>query len=196
MKKRYLILAACAAIIIALLSVVYLMAQRAYSPGKKNPEQAQTEKNSSPSMTKTSNDSAPASTQKTIPTPPACGQFTQQLAKQIIGDDATVDTNNSIINSETTDMQVGTCVYTAHQKSVRLVSHIAKTDLGRSANAVVFGSNRPSATQVVQGYGQAAFWDNNTNTLSVLKNNNQYDISVSGDLHDTEPAAAIIVPKL
>jgi len=137
---------------------------------------------------------------KTTPEPStrACKLFTPQLAKQILGDDATASINESIVLSETTDMQVSSCTYTNKpSETIRLEVHMPKTSLGSSTNAVNFGSGRPVGAQNAPEYGQAAFWDNNTSTLHVLKSNIHYVISRSENtLAETKKAADIIVPKL
>ena len=87
--------------------------------------------------------------------------------------------------------------------TVILNAYLAKTSLGQSTNMVVFGSERPPDVQDMPGYGQSAFWDGRTGTLSVLKNNNRYDISrktgdppSSTDQARVLDAANVIVPRL
>jgi hypothetical protein len=148
--------------------------------------------------------------QQPLPTPQtsACKLFTQLLAVQVLGNNASVSPSESITISETVDMEMSSCTYTSGgstttQKTVSLQAHRAKTALGESANAVQFGSGRPAGVQTVPGFGQAAFWDNMTGTLHVLKSNNHFTINLTrgipaqiGDQHDTEVAASVIVPKL
>jgi hypothetical protein len=163
-------------------------------------------KNSTTEPTKVVTDSKPdeplTSKQTREPAPPtkACVNFTKQIAQQILGQDATINLNESITTDETADVEVSSCVYTSSgaQKTIRLVAHLAKTPLGQSTNAIVFGSDRPSSAQNIPSYGQAAFWDDSIGVLHVLKNNNHYEIILAANvpLREVELAANILVPKL
>jgi hypothetical protein len=129
---------------------------------------------------------------------PACRQFTLPLAKQVLGNTASLDQTNSTVISETADMLVSSCAYAAgNTNTARVEAYSAKTSLGQSANTIVFGSGKPADVQDVPGHGQTAYWDNAAKVLFVLKNNNRYDISLaSGDQNDVLRAASVIVPKL
>lgn len=152
---------------------------------------------------KTPDDSPATSTKQTV-TPmaesssPACQQFTLAVAKTILGPDATVNMADSTIISDTPDLQTSSCVYQNNaDDTIHLSAFIAKSPVGESTNSVTFGSDKPAGVQDMPGYGQAAYWDVHTNVLSVLKNNNRYELSRSSNmLDDVRQAADRIVPKL
>jgi hypothetical protein len=165
------------------------------------------QKNASPDKTTgsaQSERSAQPTTLATEPSSPACKQFTLPLAREILGNGAALNTQDSAVVSETADMLISSCVYRTHgTDTVRLSAYLAKTSLGQSPNIVVFGSDRPAGVRDIPGYGQASFWDAHTGMLSVLKNNNRYDISrssgnppASASQDEVLRAATVIVPKL
>jgi hypothetical protein len=195
-KRPYLIIIA---ILVAATFVFFLIrppsTNQEQHPAKKSPVPTQ-EQSKIPNSQNPSDRSQPQLTPQ--PSTPACKLFTDQSAQQILGSDTSVNINESIILTDTADMQTSACVYTnATPETIRLEAYIARTALGRSANAVEFGSGRPAEMQNMPEYGQAAFWNNSTGALHVLKNNNRYIISrTKNNLSDTKTAANIIVPKL
>jgi cytoskeletal protein RodZ len=127
---------------------------------------------------------------------PACQHFTKSLADQALKATAQLNTD-SALTSDTRDLQVSFCTYTAGQTTITLVSYIAKSEVGKSMNSVEFGSGRPAGVQNVTTVGQAAFWNGSLATLSVLKNNNRYTIAITnGSLDQTVDAAKIIIPNV
>ena len=129
---------------------------------------------------------------------PACQQFTLAVAKTILGPDVAINAQDSVIVSDTPDLLTSSCIYrNSDSVTVRLSAYIAKSSRGESANTVYFGSDKPAGAQDITGYGQAAYWDVHTNVMSVLKNNNRYELWHSSNaLDQARQAADNIVPKL
>lgn len=149
---------------------------------------AKTNEASSPSV---SPSPAPASSS------PACKKFTKSLADQALGADAILNTKDSSVTSETADLQISFCTYTASERAITLVSYIAKSDVGKSMNSVEFGSGRPAGVQNITTIGQAAFWNDTLATMYILKNNNRYSIALTkGSMDQTLDAAKIIIPNV
>lgn len=147
--------------------------------------------------------SSPAAQTPEIESPsPACRQFTLITAKTILGSGSTVSTQDSAVISDTADMLISACTYVGNNSSsIKLTAYIAKTSVGESTNSLMFGSGKPGGVQDVPGYGQAAYWDQTTNTLLILKDNNRYDLartigSSPATLDDVLHAADSIIPKL
>jgi hypothetical protein len=127
---------------------------------------------------------------------PACKLFTKSVADQALKIEATLNTD-SALTSETEDLQISFCTYSAQGRALTLVAFLAKTDVGKSMNSIEFGSGRPADVQNVTTIGQAAFWNESLATLYVLKNNNRYTIALTnGTLDETLEAAKVIVPNL
>lgn len=144
---------------------------------------------------------APKQTQETPPPPtsssPACKLFTQSLADQALKTKTTLNTNDSAIISDTTNLQISFCTYTAGGRAITLAAYIAKNDVGKSMNSVEFGSGRPAGVQNVTTIGQSAFWSDTLATLYVLKNNNRYSLAITkGTQPETLDAAKIIIPNV
>lgn len=139
--------------------------------------------------------------QTTPPAPasssPACKLFTKTLADQALKASTTLNTKDSAATSDTSDLQISFCTYTAGERAVTLVAYIAKSDVGKSTNSVEFGSGRPAGVQNVTTIGQSAFWSDSLATLYVLKNNNRYSIALTkGTQAETLEAAKIIIPNV
>lgn len=201
-KRRTLI-----TIIVCLLVIMLLVLITLAWRNKPNSTSTQTSRNSTPSheiktdptveSAQTGETSAPVSDTA------ACRQFTLGLAQAILGDGAKNDIGASITVSDTTDSTESTCVYSSDAGNVRLRAYHAKTPLGESNNTVAFGSGRPQGVEMIQGHGQAAYWNEQEHELSVLKNNDRYVISRSQGnppfqtgKDEVLQAANVIVPKL
>jgi hypothetical protein len=141
----------------------------------------------------------PKQTTPPVPTSssPACKLFTKSLADQALKAQATLNTKDSATISETSDLQISFCTYTASERAVTLVAYIAKSDIGKSINSVEFGSGRPAGVQNITTIGQSAFWSDTLATMYVLKNNNRYTIALTkGTQAETLEAAKIIIPNV
>lgn len=135
------------------------------------------------------------------PTPtsssPACKLLTAPLADQALKTPATLNTKDSATTSDTSDLQISFCTYTAEGRAITLVAYIAKSDVGKSINSVEFGSGRPAGVQNVTTIGQSAFWSDTLATMYILKNNNRYSIALTkGTQPETLEAAKIIIPNV
>jgi cytoskeletal protein RodZ len=124
----------------------------------------------------------------------ACGMLTLDSAKVLIGQDA----SQSASGSTAADIDTITCTYTAGAHRIVFTIHAAKTDLGKSDNALHFGSEKPSGVTDVQGYGQAAYWDAGKTELHVLKDNDWYSIGLQdgAGLEAARAVADSLNPKL
>lgn len=130
------------------------------------------------------------------PVPPACEHVSLNVAKLVLGGNPTPVENETSTLASDMDMRVDQCTYRSSESTLRVTAFAAKSSVGRSTNAITFGSGRPSGVQNEPSYGQSAYWNASTGILSVLKDNNRYDISRTGGYDAVKKAADAVVPKL
>jgi hypothetical protein len=212
-KRRNLFIAIIIVIFfISFFAFWFSHSQKSKASSPKENEKTTSQKSQPNKASKNSETTVKKPVEQQIPESPpptqACIAFTKQTAQQILGANAALSSVQSTVISETPDIATSACTYAngmtdASRKTVVLVAHLAKTPLGQSANGIEFGSGKPSDAQSIPEYGQAAFWDNTTSTLHVLKNNNHYEITrtsgsapIPDSLEDIKIAANAIVPKL
>lgn len=131
---------------------------------------------------------------------PACRLLSPSIAVKILGSKAQTDFSKSGAGQQSADMEVSRCVYTSGGNGIQLVAHMARSSLGASENSVMFGSEKPSGVQSVQGYGQAAYWNSNSSELNILAENNWYVLSrqqdsASAGLAKVEAVAYVVAPN-
>jgi hypothetical protein len=116
----------------------------------------------------------------------ACRVLTLDDAKQVLGNAAKASNSNGIGDTENADVKVTNCSYTSGVgtgsdfTTIGLLVRAAKTKAGGESNKAVFVSNKPAGindVQHVQGFGDAAFWDQSKGQLNILKHNNWYIVS-------------------
>lgn len=105
----------------------------------------------------------------------ACGILTLAEAKQLMGEATTVGSNTAPANTD--DINVDNCSYTNNATSVpairtaTIMVRSALTEEGMSSNKEAFeagGAAYPNGAEVVEGYGDKAFWDPATHQLAIL----------------------------
>lgn len=130
-------------------------------------------------QTKDGGNNTPSSTKYTAID--ACEVFTEAEAKTVLGAEATLGSNTAPATSD--DIAVSNCNYTNNATSVpdvrtaTLLARSAMTDTGMESNQAAFSDGRPQDAQIVEGYGEEAFYTPSTGQLSVLKDNTWYLIT-------------------
>lgn len=176
-----LIMAACAAVIVAIIAV--------------------TDKDDKASNT-------PVSSALGNPSRQACDIFTLTEAKRLLGDGAKGGAGNE---SSSNDVAISSCTYVRDSgsnapvsggNSASLLMRAPKTAAGIDSNQSQFDRLRPSTTQEVAGYGSAAYWDPQYGQLNILKNNAWYTLSFgpaapdNRTLAQTQQLADLLIGKM
>ncbi len=126
------------------------------------------------SSTSSSNESTSSSSSK-YKIVNACEVFTLADAQAVLGSSAQAGTSDGSA-TESDDISVSTCTYTAPGIAATLLARSAKTADGTTSNNGQFAT-LPSTGTDVQGYGDKAYWDSAYGQLNILKNNNWYILS-------------------
>lgn len=129
-----------------------------------------------PQTSTTQNQQSPT---PSVPNNPACKLLTLAIARQILGDSAQYTTPSDPAISQPSGTSLSSCAYSSGTAGIQMVIRTAKSSLGASQNATVFGSEKPSGVTNVEGYGQSAYWNPQTTQLHILSSNNWYIITTS-----------------
>lgn len=136
----------------------------------------------------------------------ACDLFTQDEAKQILGDTTTASSQTDPVNGK--GISIDTCSYSNNASTVaaiRIATIMVRsttTDEGIESNKEAFeigGTAHPEGATAVAGYGEKAFWDPATNQLAILKGNTWIAILYGGTnpknntLDDAKKIADLVV---
>lgn len=142
----------------------------------------------------------------------SCQVFTQKDADTLFEAPGSSKSQTVAATSESENMVVSNCSYSLNISPSELpateftyfasvISHSAKTKAGEQANNSVFTSIAEDS-EVVEGYGDQAYWDPNFAKLHILKNKNHYELSYGlaavseRTLDDTLLLADIILEQL
>jgi hypothetical protein len=128
------------------------------------------------------------------PVTEACSLLTLGAARQLLGSAATAATPGDTSSLQATGTALSTCAYGSGSSNVQLVIRTPTGSLGRSENATMFGSGKPSDAVSFSGYGQSAYWNPGDHTFNVLGSNNWYIITrgSGGTQADAEVVAALL----
>lgn len=130
----------------------------------------------------------------------ACDILTPELAKKIIGNDASAKARDTSSDA----IVVSNCTYfsDANQLSVGLLARSARDKTGANTNQSQFASKKPIDAQNIVGYGDSAFWLARYGQLNILKGNTWYILSTGPvavqkhTLDQTKQFADQIIDKL
>ena len=166
------------------------------SPGAPNEVQLNGKPQQAPAGTSSDGSSSATGTDTAAPAKTACSILTLQVAESGLGTNDLRLAADDAQQESTSEIAASGCTYKTQDESgmMRLTMRRPLTALGRTSNAVQFGSGRPSGSESVPGYGQAAYWDAGQSTLHILAGNTWYSLSIvrSGvlaDLSSTRQAA-------
>ncbi len=144
----------------------------------------------------------------------ACQIFSSDKAQELLGPNATeYENTNEPTSSYSDDIVTSRCTYTDQeyndsskaeiQKLASLTLRSPRTDAGKTANQAVFADGAmPVGAEKVDGYGDAAFWNNEYGQLNILKAGQWYILEYgsllpeSRSLGDTQKFADILEDKL
>lgn len=141
----------------------------------------------------------------------ACQLFVQTDADTVLGAGSVKSTTASA-DTSSDDIKVSNCTYTYNISpgdlpvtdyivTASIVSRSARTTTGAESNESHFVS-LPEGAEVVEGYGEAAYWNPQFGQLNILKGNNWYILSngpaVVGErtLNDALKLADTLLAKL
>jgi len=140
----------------------------------------------------------------------ACQRYPLADAKRLLGQDAKASTN-PIYDSNGTNLYTSSCTYTEEslpgqqpgvKQSSTLTMRQPQTDKGIQSNQGEFGRLKPVNSQVVDGYGDSAYWDPTHGELNILKSNIWYVLSIGPStpaerqLDQTRRMADLLLPRL
>jgi hypothetical protein len=114
----------------------------------------------------------------TAPDNPACNLLKPAIARTILGSSAEYTTPPSTSAYEASDTTLSACSYAnSSGLTLQVIVRTPTASLGDSENDTEFGSGKPTNVVSVQSFGQAAFWDTDSNQLDILSSNTWYIIS-------------------
>jgi hypothetical protein len=140
----------------------------------------------------------------------ACKLYTLTDAKRLLGQQAKPSTN-PIYDSNGSNLYTSSCTYTEEsppgqqpeiKQSSTLTVRRPQTDKGIQSNQGEFGPLKPVDSQVVDGYGDSAFWDPTHGELNVLRTNTWYEFSIGPStpadrtLDQAKRMADLLLPSL
>jgi hypothetical protein len=140
----------------------------------------------------------------------ACQRYTLVDAKQLLGQSAKASTSPTA-DSNGGNLYTSSCTYTeqvlpGQQTSVKqsstLIIRQPQSEKGVQSNQGEFGPLIPKDAQVIDGYGDKAFWDPERGELNILKADIWYEFSIGPTnpsertLDQTKPMADLLLPKL
>jgi len=140
----------------------------------------------------------------------ACQRYTLADAKQLLGQSAKASTSPKT-DSSGGNLYTSSCTYTKQalpgqessaKQSSTLTIRQPQSEKGVQSNQGEFGPLIPKDAQIVDGYGDKAFWDPDHGELNILKAYIWYEFSIGptnpGDrtLDQTKPMADLLLPKL
>lgn len=120
----------------------------------------------------------------TVKTVDACGSFTLDDAQSVMGKEAKKGVAAAPI--ENNNVRLTTCSYVINPGtatgviSAALMVRSPINQEGIKSNEDAFTLGQPAGVQVVEGYGDKAFWDPATGSLNVLKDDQWYSIAYGG----------------
>jgi hypothetical protein len=124
----------------------------------------------------------------------ACEVLSVEVAKSLLG--SVGDETAPVPDTGSADITVSTCVRanavagSDKAPSVSLLMRVAKSATGATSNEAVFAKGSlPSNAEVVDGYGEQAFWNPAYGQLNILKDGNWYILS-SGPIDPTKHTLA------
>lgn len=112
----------------------------------------------------------------------ACGILTSSIAQKIVGNNA-----KKVFESESTAASVQTsyCDYTGSSGLASLALRSPLTQAAINANTELFNNGKPAGSQVINGYGSAAYWSPAYYQLNILDHNDWYTLS-AGSVNPTK----------
>lgn len=139
----------------------------------------------------------------------ACELFTLEIAKTVLGEDATKAELPAGAQTSNDDISVSNCLYEANTSmTVSVLVRGAKTAAGKDSNRFGFegnedGSNfedagvKYSETEQINGLGDAAFYSPDFKQVNVLADDGKYWLIIQGETREqSEQLAKLLVENI